>query len=236
MKTKPTCILFFMGIVMFFRLPAQDFKEDYRRLQNNFLHLQNFYCEVKVMMYEHLSSVNPQVLISTIKKQGNNYICVTGKTTTLTNENCSLQINEQEKQILYMPKSGKNKDEVPDQAWSAILDSALKKKNDSVVFGGITANQKKYTIYTSKELIMRTEMYMDQNTQAISRLVYYYKPGKQTSIEKVEIEYDKMNRSPSFSEAEFSEKKYVTSTGKMVKPTNTFANYRITVTDPEDRD
>jgi hypothetical protein len=235
MKTTINIFLIFLVHLFFMQqLCAQDFKADYKKVQGNYLKLQNFYCEVKVNIYEKASSPQPQeTMSSTIKKQGLNYLYVTGKTTLLMNSTCMLRIDGQEKSIVYTVKEKKKEEENINQALAGIADTILK-RNDSAVFGGVANGKKKYTVYTATSPIVRTELYIDQQTGLLAKMIYYYKIDKYTGSEKIIIEYENINLSPEFSDADFSEKKYVVYSGKVLKPVTAFANYKTTVIDPKD--
>jgi hypothetical protein len=211
-------------------LVAQDFKTDYKKVQDTYLHLENFYCELKINMYKKSSAPAPlQQLTAVIKKQGENTCYTMGKITMLVNEKCMLYLDEQEKRMVYTIRDTKKI--VPDlNQYTAIVDSLLD-RNDSVIFNGSKNDEKKYTLYTSKQEIMRAEVYIDQRLNTLSKLVYYYKSRKNTEFEKVSIDYDHITMAAVFKPADFSESKYVLVTGKKLTPAAGFAGYQIEVID-----
>jgi hypothetical protein len=215
------------------KVSAQDFSQDHKKVQMAYLNLNDFYCEIKIDMYTKTNASKPdRVLKSVLKKQANNSWHTIGKTTVLVNDKCMLYLDENQKTILYTKLDALDKKKSSNPYINGVIDS-LPKKNDSVVFNGISDGKIKYTLYTSKQTIVRTEISIDQQTYLIAKIVYYYKTGKQMEFEKIEIGYENRNMNPIFSKDEFSEKKYVNYTGKTLKPALAFAEYRTEIIEQE---
>jgi hypothetical protein len=228
MKALKFISVFISSYFIVMPLSAQNFTEDYKKIQANYAGAARFYCEVKMSMYDQRNAMKPtEVYTTVVKKQGKNYLTVTGKNIVLSNEICDIQVNQQEKRILYAEKEEKHADKGLVEAF-AVLDTLIKKRNDSIAFEGITEGKKKYTVYSTGSAIVKTELFIDAEKNLLSKLIYFYGENKMISVQKVMIEYEHVNFSPEFSKGEFSEKKYIVYVGKTVKPTTEFINYKLT--------
>lgn len=209
---------------------AQNFNEDYKKAQASYLNLKKFSCDIQISMFERTSSVSPQQTMRTnIKKEDQRFLYVTGKTIMLMNEHCILNVYQQEKRITYSERSKKQIEKSTQENYLGMADSLLK-KNDSVTYSGEEDGKKKYTVYAKGSIIKRTDVYIDIQSNLFTKLVYYYDSGK-SSFEKVIISYDHISISPSFSDEDFSEKKYVIHTGKELKATSAYAGYKTILID-----
>lgn len=211
---------------------AQDFKEDYKRAQEKYAGLKNFSCSMRVDLYEKINAPAPEETMKTvIKKKGNSYLYETDNNVLLINEKCLLNINRDQRRIVYTVKEKNTENQDHKNELTTLMDSLLN-RNDSVLFKGVEGGKKKYIVHTSSASIIRSEIYLDQHTGLCSKLVYYYKADRYTGSEKVIVEYEHMNESPVFGEDDFSEKKYATYNGKVLKPAPAYSNYKTTVIDP----
>lgn len=212
---------------------AQDFKSDYMRLHESYGKLNKFYCEVKVAMYEKESNSKPdEIITSMIKKMDQNYWYSLGRLIMLMNDNCVLYVDQSSKEMTYAVRDIK-KETKPFDQYAATIDTIVKRA-DSVIFKGIANNIKLYQVYSSKSIIERTELSIDQQTGLVNRIVYYYNKSKNPYSEKVIIEYLKMNITPDFTDSDFSEKKYALYSKKILKPLGTFSGYKTLVINQND--
>ncbi len=223
-------------VILSTNLVAQDFNEDYKKVQRKYAQLNNFYCEIRVSMFEHADSPEPEeIMMTLLKKKGDEYLYETKENIFLTNERCILNVDKQQKRLIYTVKEKRKESAAPDKSLTAMMDSLLK-KNDSVIYEGMSQGRKKYVVYAYSSSIIRSEIYIDDQMQLCSRLVYHYKPGKLNNSEKVIIDYEKINTSPVFTQEDFSEKKYAVYNGKVLKSTRAYADYKTTVIDPENKE
>jgi hypothetical protein len=232
MKNKPVynCLL---GLLLMFACTAtaQNFKEDFSSVQRAYSRLDNFYCEISVKMYEKHTSGKPgETMHSYIKKHKGNFSYSMGDMKMIVNEKCILYINDREKQMVYTIRDTKRELKVPSHDAAAIVDS-LVKKSDSVVFVTGKGSVKEYIVYSSKGLITKTHLSIDKESSLIKIIEYYYNPDKSPAADKVVIEYQQMNTAPSFSDDDFSEKKYVAYSGKVLKPFPPYTGYGTAIID-----
>lgn len=217
-----------------FSVVAQNFKTNFASTQAAYNTLDKFYCEVGISIYDNYSSKNPEEKIaSVIKKQKNNFWYSMGKTIMVVNDKCILYINNDAKQIVYTIRDKKREIEVPNQNAAAMIDSIVK-KSDSVIFEGIKNNCFQYAIYASRAAIIKTELSIGQDDFLIKRICYYYDEKKYPTSNKVIIEYSKINTTIDFSDAEFSEKKYITYSNRGLKPLPPYVGYSATIVDQND--
>lgn len=210
---------------------GQDFKKDYNQVQEAYNKLDKFSCEIKIKIYETYQSVKPgEIISSVIKKQKNDFWYSMGRIKMIVNEKCILYIDENEKQIIYTIRDKKREMKIPNQDVAAIIDS-LVKKSDSIIFAGNKDNSIHYSIYASKALITKTDLFIDKESFLVKTIEYYYDEKKSPTSNKIIIEYSKMDTSPVFTDSEFSEKKYAAYSNKVLKPLPPYVGFRTSVID-----
>lgn len=213
---------------------AQDFNSDYKKVQVAYAGLQNFFCELKVNVYDDLVSKSPsQTMLYSIKKQRDDFYYSVDKIKMIVNDNCVLYINEDNKQMIYTVRNKKKEMTIPNQDATEIVDKILK-KSDSIIYSGVFNNCKKYIIYSQKNEITKSEMYISNDNSLITKIVYYYKEDKERGSTKVEIDYLKMDTLPVFRDNEFSEKQFVLYTKNTAKPLGKYSAYQTSVVNQND--
>ena len=226
-------VLLVLFLTMWMGAAAQDFRSDYAKMQERYATMAKFSCEVQVSMYENEKDAKPeQVLLSAVKKMDGNYWYMFGKTKMIVNEKCILYLDEESKEMTYTIRDKKNEAVPPVQNAAAMIDTLLK-KNDSVVFAGIEGMLKHYIVYSSKGLILKTDLFLNKETYTLTKLIYHYDKKKYAS-EKVEINYLKIDLAPVFAPDEFSEKKYAVYSNGRLKPQGIYAAYQTNIIDQND--
>ena len=213
---------------------AQNFKADYKKVQETYSQMDNFYCEIKIDIYAKANSSKAnETLKSVIKKQKNNYWYSLGNDEMLYTDESAIYVNKETKEITYSIRNKKKEITIPNQDVSRLVDS-LTKMSDSIVFKGVSESHKKYMIYSSKSVITKAELEINAINNTISKATYYYDTKKNIESEKVVVNYDKIDLNHTFDSNEFSEKMYVKQSNKKVTPLGVFASYKILVIDEND--
>ena len=93
---------------------------------------------------------------------------------------------------------------------------------------------KKYIIYSNKETISSSELWINTDNNLITKIIYHYNSEKGMASSKVEINYLKMNLNPQFSESDFSEKQYASVSKGTIRPLGKYTGFETTVIDQHD--
>lgn len=213
---------------------AQNFKQDFRQVQEAYSKLDKFYCEIKINMYETTGASKPaQVMLSTIKKQAGDFWYSMNTSKMIVNDRCILYINEESKKMYYSVRDKENEIKLPEQNPVAMVDSLLG-KSDSIVYKGIKNGCLNYTVHSPQSIIIKSEMAIDKESHLMRSITYYYDEKKKNAAAKVTIEYMKINTAPAFTESDFSEEQYVVFSNNMLKPVNAYSAYDASIIEQPD--
>jgi hypothetical protein len=227
-------IVFFLLYMWAGGAMAQDFKKEYILVHDAYNKLDNFYCELKINVFEDEKTTVPmQKMTATIKKRTTDYWYTMGDITMLLKDDFILYVNTDAKQMVYTIRDKKRELPVPNQDAVSMMDSVLK-NSDSVVYKGVQDQCKKYIIYSQKQTIARSEMWINESSHLITKIVYHYNAQKGMASSKVEINYVKINMNPVFTDADFSEKQYAILSKKTIKPIGKYIGYETSVIDQHD--
>lgn len=214
---------------------AQDFKSDLLKTQGLYSQSANFYCEINVSVFEKKDSKKPAEKFNVIlKKQKENYWYSMGDIEMLYCEKYAIYLNRANKDMIYSIRNSKQTIKMPVPDMIKTIDSLLH-NSDSVVYHGVlNGHFKKYSVYTQKSLILKTEVVFDSDTGIISQMIYYYDLKKNAEAEMVVIDYVNSSFSRAFPENDFSENKYIKKSKGGIIPAGNYSGYSISVIDEHD--
>jgi len=214
-------------------LPAQNYTADIQAALKVF-ELPKLQLNVEVNVYPFYASQEPsQVYKAELKKDGNSFYSKLDNTRMLLNDKYLVMVYDDDKRVICTERDKKSEKAMRKNSDPTEQIDTLLKKNDSIVYGGITGNAKVYTIYTNKSIIRRTEIHLDVKTGYISSLVYYYNEQLVPNGNKVRVDYV-TNTAPVFSASEFSEKRFVVfGRGDAVTAGSECSNYNVIYVDPK---
>ena len=169
----------------------------------------HFSMDVTVQVYETASDKKGTLLgKGLIRKSGTQYYSSFQDNEMIINNDCTVLIDHAEKEVHYFADAVKARQ----KEVAPFLDlEALMKTADSVASHGNTNGQMHYTIFSKTGPIRQTEVYADQQTYLIRKIVYFYNESDRENdygIYKAVIDYSNISYnkpSPDF----FSEKKYI---------------------------
>lgn len=149
----------------------------------------------------------------------------------LRNEKWALQINNEEKTIIYYNRDPKKAtQEVLSEEEKTQFAQAMKEyiQEGDVSFtylkkeGNLMVYQTKETSYPIKKATfwLNTDKHIVKTT-------YDYHPNQYGQTNYVEVYYKKFDPTPSFDKQTFSEKKYIRAKGKEILPTAAFKDYKV---------
>lgn len=229
MIMKSSKLILVIAVIFIFTADAgsafcQELAGDIKKMYSAYSGLENFYTEAAIRIYADHSSEKPGMEQSTVlKKNKNNYLYRVDNVTMLYTDKCYILVNDLEKSIFFSDNPGAQAaiaNPLPD------VDSLIG-KCDSVVFKGVAKSCNYYILYSSKEVIMETHLYVDVKTFLINKIIYYYDKDIYPVNNKVEIDYIKTDLAPVFARNEFSVSKFISRTKDELKPVASYSGYHI---------
>lgn len=215
---------------------SQDYKADI--LQALTVYKQpRLQLDSKIDVYANYSATQPsQSYKGTVKKNGLMYYSEMEGVRMLMNEKYLVMVYESEHQVVCTKRDKKSDKKLNKNSGdpTASIDSLLA-RNDSIVYKGVHDGLKTYIIYTNKSIIRRTEIYLDTKNGYVSQLVYFYNEELMPLANKVRIQYT-VTLNPSFSENEFSEKRFVTFSRGDAAAAGECAGYQVLFIDNENNE
>lgn len=216
--------IFFFCVV--FVLPssaiAQDFKEALLKMKALYAGAPRLHVIMSVKAFD---SASPSTLFydqkAEVKKEAENYFYNFDGVEMLLNENYLLMLNHKQKQILYTKKNAMPSGQFKN-SFQFNLDSILS------VYGKYsyvdTKNGMNHFRITHKKgaSIKQTEMYFTVDSGKISRIEYLYPSGQQ-----VTIQFELLDKEPSFETMAFSEREYIIVNDTQVLPVPKWNNYKL---------
>jgi hypothetical protein len=212
---------------------AQDYAADIQKALKVF-EAPKLQLNVEINVYAGASSQEiVQQYSAELKKDGTKFYSVMEGTRMLLNDKYLVMVYDADHRVICTERDKKSEKKMKGGTDpSAQIDSLLK-KNDSIVYKGIVDHAKVYAIYTSKAMIQRTEIHLNEKTGNISSIVYFYNVKLVPVGSKVQVNYT-INTAPVFASNEFSEKRFVIfGRGSEVTAGAECTNYQVTYIDPE---
>jgi hypothetical protein len=145
----------------------------------------------------------------------------------LKTEDKIIVVDHLDKEIHVFPNNdkklqGKNSTPV------VVMDSIIK-ISDSIRYKGISNGSKLFIIYDSKELVYKTELYSNPQSNMLEKIVYYYRESNDEDdygTERVIIQY-RNYQSVTIDKSLLLEKTFIITKGKKIIPVEKFKNYKI---------
>lgn len=211
-------------------LGQQKISDRLKQVTDAYTNAINFSANVNVLQFKDKEQkVGTRMGIGIMKKVKDGYYSKFIDDEMIANDKCTIIISHDEKRIVYMEPinlSGK----ISSFIKMPSLDSLLK-KNDSVVYQGITNGNEHYVFYNKKSVIIRTDIYVDHISHFMKKLVYYYAPSTKDNnigLYKLEISYNDISLNPADKSC-FSESKYITYLNGKPVLQNAFKNYKLVI-------
>lgn len=209
-------------------LQAQDARDWLLRMNRAFAGSKT--CDMSFSMQYYASKRDQRPQLSASGKvafgQGFYFSSFMGKT-VLSNKRCSVVIDDNEKQIVYLPSMEQPKEKPKTPSLEFLLDSALLKTADARMIS-TTAAFARVRIFPKEGIYESIEVQINALTFAMEELIYIYKPLEEGSpAVKAVIRYDSVRFNTSFDEARFSEKAYLVKHNGKWKGVGSRASYLV---------
>lgn len=187
-------------------------------------------CEMDFSMqyYASKKDARPQMSVSgkVAFGQGLYYSSFMGKT-VMQNKDCSIVIDDNEKQIVYLPAVEKKDKSRQTPSLEYMLDSALL-KTSALKQIGKTNTSVRLQIIPRSGIYESIEVLINTSTYAMEELVYIYKPleEKGKSVKAV-ISYSSVRFNAGLDQSLFNEKKYLVKQNGKWKGAGSRAMYEV---------
>jgi hypothetical protein len=212
---------------------GQNAKEDMQAMNTFYNGASSFKSDIQVKIFTDKSDSSPLIQTAKVRKDGKRFFSELGDVKMLLSENSLLMIYEKDKRIIYRGINQKDYEAYMKSFFAYNLDSIIS-SYDSILYKGTENDQKEYRIYNSKGQINKTELYLNSSTGAMNKVVYFYNEKLWGSYYKVVISFINQGSISSAERNLFSEKKYITGSGKNVKVSSEYINYHLINTNYED--
>lgn len=211
---------------------GQDLKKDLMSLYGQYAVAPSFKIVMKIQVYNSTSPAAPFLKQeASISKKENSFHHVMEGTEMLMTEHSLIMLNKPQRVMLYRKISKKEYNSFEKNMLTSSLDSTIL-NYDSVSYRKEKGNMKKYSIYTTKKVINKTDLFFNGETNEIEKIIYYYDNKRYKDISKVEIDFNQTSGSEN--PEVFSETYFISGTGKGLKPSSRFSNYHLSIVQNED--
>lgn len=189
-------------------------REEFKKIRSAYMAAAQLQFDVEVYSYSTAADVTPQLLSKGhVKKAKNSYYSSFMGYELLQSGEKTLMVDAEAKEMeLYeytLQKQKKNKE------LSVNLDS-LMNFSDSVADHGKKDGQWFFSFYAKGELIEQTDVFVDENTHFVARIIQYYHPSTEDyeiEVHRVETRYKNIKTSGVNADF-FSFNKYLVEKGK----------------------
>ncbi len=225
--------LFFISFMLLsaFHLNANQAVQLLQQTIETYANAKNLGMDIMVHEYDSPLDITGKILgKASVRKQDENYYSSFLGDEMIINKKCCLLIDHADKSITYSDKDNlREKNKMP-----VLLDSIIT-PNDSIVLKEIKDGLRHFIIYTKSSYINQTEVYVDDHTHLIKRIIYYYhelSSDESIGAYKIELDYVLTSFSAPAKNC-FDESKYIVF--KQGKPIlqNSYSSYTLTISEPK---
>lgn len=226
-KILLTIPLFFLAYCVF----AQNIHADMVAMYNSYNKLQYFSSEIQVKIYTDLNDTRPAMVKSGgIKKSNTMYAAYLEDVRMVINKDYLVYVSGYDKLIYYKAHAKKVPDKFKEpfsmKEIASMIDTALR-KSDTVDFLGIKDGQKQYMIRTHSSIIQATALFIDVNTNLISKIVYYYNKDVMKKNNKVVVEFSNTVYTAPLPVSIFSELQYMKKVGNSFVAADNYKGFEV---------
>ncbi len=210
---------------------AQDLKSDIIQMNTYYKITDKIGLETKVNIYNSAGGkVSTQRM--ELKRNGNNFVYKVDNTEMLVTKDYVIMVNNLEKNIMVRGIDPKEWEIIHNTTYKVNMDSVIE-KYDSVKFERTEENLKHYTIYSSKKLIKKTDLWLDGETGRISKMVYLYNQKLYKEIGKVEIFFMVLPNDFLNDKKLFQEARIIVRQGNDYKTAQEYSKYKLNIVNNE---
>ncbi len=227
MKTNSPLFFFFaLAVFSIQNIHAQEVLLDFKKAQAAYTALESYHGKMTSTTYGESGEVL-DVSIVEVKKKGQQFRYLQGVTEAIINPSYMVTHNKAENILacnrVYAPNGLKNPVAID---LAGILDAY-----QEVIFKGSLSGAKCYVLKDEYGPFEVLEIYLDESSALIQKLVYHYRESIEMEAAKVEIVCQHLNLNPQFSNAVFSAQEFVQINGNVVMAQSPFSNCTLILGD-----
>lgn len=204
-------------------------RDDLLRMNENYSKAKSYSMTISVKVYESkVTSAEPTLYGGKVKKSADGYFASMKGITIIVNTNCSMMIDDNQKQIVYGSSNGKNKkQEAQGKNLTYLPDSSLYGKNQIEL--QTSANGRKTYLVKTPGSSYFEKMLITINvlSNTLDEIVYYYKANEEISGSKVVVTYTDVKINSDIPPSAFSEKRYITKHGEQLNGIGKYSGYKL---------
>lgn len=212
-------------------LKATDASQLLQETIDTYAHAKDISMDIIVHLYDSPMDLTGKIMgEAKVRKSEGNYYSKFLDDEMIVNGKCCLLIDHGDKSITYCNSSSKDLR----SRFPMILDSVLT-KSDSLVYSGVTNGQRHFTIYNKGSYISQADIYIDDVSHIIKKIIYYYhvlNGDESIGAYKVELDYTSTNFS-SLGNSWFDESKYILYKKGIPYLKPGYSSYTLTISDPK---
>lgn len=201
---------------------AQSFEQSVARLRSGFKAIDSLETMMTIHYYDSGTTTTRQVERVEIRRASSAYWYKTGSVEFLLNDRCMVSIDHGEKNIYYLAAVTNNF-----AGLQAIPDS-LFAKHYTVTESAQRGNVLHYRLANiqNKQDLTHVDVDIDLAVTHMTRLAYHYANGY-----RIEVVTHRFDLHPSFDAAAFSEMRYITKQGGVIRPAPSYKRYTCVMDD-----
>ncbi len=167
-------IIILLLVLTFNFVHAQErHSSELQSVQNSYAKIKDISFEVEVYGYESPTDRTPELVGKGLTSKGSGYsYSKFAETECLQKKNLTLFVNHAHKIINYYEYASVKTS--PDGFPGMSPDSLLKYYDSIIVYKGVENGSKHFTMSTPDADIIQTELYFDQESNLLNKVVYYY--------------------------------------------------------------
>lgn len=226
-RSKIRYIIFCLSFAFLTPAKAQKVSDELKKVRNAYTSNKQLSFDVEVYSYETKADKTPELISKGYMKKSNDkyYSNYEGMELMVNGDKALIVDNEKKTMTFYEYKLSKQK---TPKGFEANIDSVLL-QSDSVVIQPTKSGIKHFTCFSNTGDIQQTEIYVDEKTNLINHILYYYFPSNddyEMQTDRVEIFYKNI-KTQGIDEAFFSFDKYFKTVKAKLIPTVKYQGYKV---------
>jgi len=193
------------------RLTAQKPSELLKQTTQAYTASEYLSVDVDVRSYASRSDIKGELLgKGLIRKSRSNYYSKFRTDEMIVNDDCTVIIDHEERSITYLDDDKAKKKRNRSSVQLPNIDSMMR-GGDSLVYRGVKQGLRHFTFYSKRSYITQTELYVDEQTKFIRKVIYFYAQNTNNEaydVYKIELDYDTTNTQRP-ADTYFDEEKFV---------------------------
>jgi hypothetical protein len=223
-RSKYYCSL--IGLLVCFLSNGQDLLKEYKTFYESVNRAKSIQYDFDVAVY----NVNGTVLKSEkihFEKSSHALYYTTSTVKYFLNDEISIMVFMEPHKVMWSPVKEKDFNEISKPTNLLLLTDSLFKRADSIQYNGLINSEKSYTIFYSKQSIVKITILFDDKNAMLKRITYFYNKNSSNGVLKSTIEVKRFICAAHDILITRSEKDFVIAEGKKIKLSPLYKGYSL---------